>query len=127
MKSEVLVLQLDDANSERGQFKLLASAEEAREYIASLVAQDVSPERLVLFSAKAIPFTVAYQPIVMIDGSESPSAEPPRKTEEAPPADSQDSTNGEDAEAEAEPALAGAEGPGYNQKGVRFSSMFRPS
>jgi len=126
MKNEVLVVQLDDADSERGQFKLLASAEEARGYIASLVAQDVPPERLVLFSAKTIPFTVAFQPVVMIDGGETPPDAAPQESID-PRDDSAERADGEHADGEGEPALAGADGPGYNQKGVRFSAMLRPT
>ena len=125
MKSEVLVVQLDAADSERGQFKLLASAEEAQAYIASLVAQDVPPEQLVLFSATAIPFTVAFQPVVVIDGGVAPQDVAPKKSVD--PDDSPENADSEDGEGESEPALVAAEGPGYNQKGVRFSSMFRPS
>jgi hypothetical protein len=112
MSANWFVIQIEGADG--GTVKLLPSPEAAQEFITTRVSEGVAPDRLLLFNAEAMPFGVAYQPIVTI-GTDGPKHPMPGTAANAP------ATNGAAAGGEAGNDASAA------QDDVRMSSQFRPA
>lgn len=125
MSSRTLVVVYEQNDEKRGEITIVENALKAARLVETLLEAGFERDRIRIFTGGEMSMQVTHRPVVaLVEGGDSPSAEPSETATEAVPKTTK-------AEVEAEAVLVKASAKDANapliRDGVRFSQAFRPA